>query len=63
MTLPLSPAAQAPARAKSRASLPEGDDWAYEPKYDGFRAIVFVDDGDVYSSRGRPSRWRATSPS
>ncbi len=32
--------------ARPRASLPEGEGWAYEPKWDGFRAIVFVD-GDA----------------
>jgi ATP-dependent DNA ligase len=36
--------------------LPEGDGWAYEPKYDGFRAIVFVDGDESYiqSRNGRP---------
>ena len=57
MTLPLSPPLK-PQLAKSRASLPEGDDWRYEPKYDGFRALAFVDDGDVVlqSRSGRPLR-------
>src|SRR5207253_2746215 len=32
-----------PQLARSRSTLPEGDGWAYEPKYDGFRAIAFVD--------------------
>jgi ATP-dependent DNA ligase len=36
-----------PQLAKSRAALPEGDGWAYEPKWDGFRSIVFVDGDDV----------------
>ena len=36
-----------PQLARSRASLPEGDGWAYEPKWDGFRAIAFVDGDDV----------------
>jgi ATP-dependent DNA ligase len=40
--LPLDPPVL-PQLARSRASLPEGDDWAYEPKWDGFRAIAFVD--------------------
>jgi ATP-dependent DNA ligase len=42
--------------ARSRASLPEGDGWAYEPKYDGFRAVVFVDGDETYlqSRNGRP---------
>jgi len=33
--------------------LPTGADWAYEPKLDGFRAIVFVDGDEAYiQSRG-----------
>jgi ATP-dependent DNA ligase len=52
VSLPLSPPVQ-PQLARSRKTLPLGDDFAYEPKYDGFRAIAFVDDGDVYvQSRG-----------
>jgi ATP-dependent DNA ligase len=53
--LPLTPPVL-PQLARSRASLPEGDRWAYEPKYDGFRAIVFVDDDETYlqSRNGRP---------
>jgi ATP-dependent DNA ligase len=40
----------------SRAKLPEGDGWAYEPKWDGFRAIAFVDGDDVFlqSRNGKP---------
>jgi len=36
--------------------LPEGEGWAYEPKYDGFRAVAFVDGDEVYlqSRNGRP---------
>ena len=37
-----------PQLARSRARVPEGDGWAYEPKWDGFRAIAFVDGEDVY---------------
>lgn len=52
MSLPLSPPIQ-PQLARSRKTLPEGDGWAYEPKYDGFRALAFVDGDDVYvQSRG-----------
>jgi ATP-dependent DNA ligase len=36
-----------PQLARSRSSLPEGDGWAYEPKWDGFRAVAFVDGADV----------------
>ena len=42
MTLPLSPPIK-PQLALTRKALPEGEEWAYEPKLDGFRAIVFVD--------------------
>jgi len=37
-----------PQLARSRASLPEGDGWAYEPKWDGFRAIAFVDGDELH---------------
>jgi ATP-dependent DNA ligase len=37
-----------PQLARSRASLPEGEGWAYEPKWDGFRSIAFVDGDDVH---------------
>jgi ATP-dependent DNA ligase len=52
VALPLSPPIK-PQLALTRKSLPEGEDWAYEPKLDGFRAIVFVDGDDFYvQSRG-----------
>jgi ATP-dependent DNA ligase len=37
-----------PMLAKLAAELPEGDGWLFEPKWDGFRAIVFKDEDDVY---------------
>jgi ATP-dependent DNA ligase len=37
-----------PMLAKIAEALPEGDGWLYEPKWDGFRAIIFRDGGDVY---------------
>src|SRR5919199_5749386 len=46
MALPLAPPVL-PQLARSSRELPEGDGWAYEPKWDGFRAIVFVDGDDV----------------
>jgi ATP-dependent DNA ligase len=50
--LPLSPPIK-PQLALTRKVLPEGDEWAYEPKLDGFRAIVFVDGDEFYiQSRG-----------
>jgi ATP-dependent DNA ligase len=55
MSLPLSPPIK-PQLALTRKALPEGEQWAYEPKLDGFRAIVFVDGTDCYiQSRGGKS--------
>ena len=55
MTLPIEPPLP-PQLARSRTSLPEGEGWAYEPKFDGFRTVAFVDGDDVYlqSRNGRP---------
>src|SRR4051794_33084863 len=33
--------------AKLARSLPDGDDWLFEPKWDGFRCIVFRDGDSV----------------
>src|SRR3982750_1652707 len=52
MELPLSPPIK-PQLALTRKELPVGEEWAYEPKLDGFRAIVFVDGAEAYiQSRG-----------
>ncbi|MBA3864990.1 MAG: ATP-dependent DNA ligase [Solirubrobacterales bacterium] len=52
MNLPLSPPIK-PQLALTRKGLPAGEEWAYEPKLDGFRAIVFVDGQEAYiQSRG-----------
>jgi ATP-dependent DNA ligase len=55
MTLPLEPPIQ-PQLAKSAKDLPDGDGWVYEPKWDGFRTIVFRDGDEVYlqSRNGKP---------
>jgi ATP-dependent DNA ligase len=55
VALPLSPPVL-PQLAKTARALPTGDGWVYEPKWDGFRALAFVDGGDVYiqSRNGRP---------
>jgi ATP-dependent DNA ligase len=57
MALPLKPPVK-PQLALSRKELPEGDEWVYEPKYDGFRALAFVEGDDLYlqSRGGRPLR-------
>jgi len=52
VNLPLVPPIK-PQLALTRKVLPVGDEWAYEQKLDGFRAIVFVDGTDSYiQSRG-----------
>jgi ATP-dependent DNA ligase len=45
-----------PQLARSRGELPHGDGWSYEPKWDGFRALAFVDGSDCYlqSRNGKP---------
>jgi ATP-dependent DNA ligase len=55
MALPLTPPIL-PQLARPRAKLPDGEGWAYEPKWDGFRTIAFVDGDDVYlqSRNGKP---------
>jgi ATP-dependent DNA ligase len=54
VALPLKPPLL-PQLARSRSSLPAGDGWAYEPKWDGFRAIAFVD-GDGVQLQSRNGR-------
>jgi ATP-dependent DNA ligase len=53
--LPLKPPLK-PQLARSATDLPAGDDWRYEPKWDGFRTIVFRDGDDVHlqSRNGKP---------
>jgi len=55
MTLPIQPPFP-PMEAKRVDKIPSGDTWQYEPKWDGFRAIVFRDGDDVYiqSKAGQP---------
>ena len=55
MTLPLKPPVK-PQLAKSAKDLPEGEQWCYEPKFDGFRTIVFREGDTVQlqSRNGRP---------
>ncbi len=55
MSLPVQPPL-VPMLAQLQGELPEGDGWLYEPKWDGFRALVFRDGDDleVISRDGRP---------
>jgi ATP-dependent DNA ligase len=52
VSLPLQPPIE-PQLARGKTELPEGERWVYEPKYDGFRALAFVDGEEiVLQSRG-----------
>jgi ATP-dependent DNA ligase len=57
MALPLKPPLL-PQLARPAKKLPAGAGWVYEPKWDGFRSIVFVDGEDIYlqSRSGKPLR-------
>ena len=46
----------APMRAVNTRAVPRGDDWVYEPKWDGHRVLVrrVGDDFDAVSSTGKP---------
>jgi len=55
MQLPVMPPIS-PMLAKNAAKLPDGEGWMFEPKWDGFRCLVFRDGEDVqlWSRHGRP---------
>lgn len=48
MNLPIQPPIE-PMLAKAVDALPADDGWLFEPKWDGFRALVFRDGPDVYT--------------
>jgi ATP-dependent DNA ligase len=47
MSFPIEPPIE-PMLAKPTPAIPTGDGWIYEPKWDGFRALVFRDGDEVY---------------
>jgi ATP-dependent DNA ligase len=47
LALPFQPPVE-PMLAKLSNDIPDGDHWIYEPKWDGFRALVFKSGNDVY---------------
>jgi ATP-dependent DNA ligase len=55
MNLPIQPP-YLPMEARSADELPAGEEWQYEPKWDGFRCIAFRDGDDVelQSKAGKP---------
>jgi ATP-dependent DNA ligase len=53
MRLPVEPPLE-PMLAKAVPELPDGEDWLYEPKWDGFRALIFRDGDELFTqSRDR----------
>ena len=48
MQLPFQPPVE-PMLAKASSGLPDGDGWLFEPKWDGFRALVFRDGDEVFT--------------
>ena len=46
MQLPVNPPIL-PMLAKRVAELPRGGEWIFEPKWDGFRALIFRDGDEV----------------
>jgi ATP-dependent DNA ligase len=55
MNLPISPPLE-PMEARLVDDIPKGDEWQYEPKWDGFRCLAFRDGDEVYlqSKSGQP---------
>jgi len=55
MALPIRPPFP-PMEAQLVADIPHGDDWQYEPKWDGFRCLAFRDDDrvELQSKSGQP---------
>ena len=53
MKLPVDPPVL-PMLAKRVGELPDGEGWIFEPKWDGFRALVFRDGDELFlQSRDR----------
>jgi ATP-dependent DNA ligase len=55
MTLPIAPPYE-PMECRAVDQIPAGENWQYEPKWDGFRCLAFRDGDDVYmqSKSGQP---------
>ena len=48
MELPVKPADSADARQTHQRNCPTGGSWMFEPKRDGFRALVFRDGDEIF---------------
>ena len=47
LALPFQPPVE-PMLAKLSNDIPDGEQWIYEPKWDGFRALVFKSGDEIY---------------
>jgi ATP-dependent DNA ligase len=47
VAFPIAPPVE-PMLAKASEALPSGEGWLYDPKWDGFRVVVFRDGADLY---------------
>jgi bifunctional non-homologous end joining protein LigD len=56
------PTSIAPEKATLCKRVPEGEDWIFEIKYDGYRLIAFIDSGRVRLVTRRGNDWTARFP-
>lgn len=61
MALPIWPPFP-PAEAKSVEEIPKGQEWPYEPKWDGFRCLAFRRGNRLFCNPSQGSPWAATFP-
>ena len=61
MNLPLLPPLP-PMEAEQVEALPRGEQWGYEPKWDGFRCLAFRDGEEVYRPRAGSGSWPRRRP-
>lgn len=56
MAFPLSPARLHPMEARAAETLPDGQGWQFEPKWDGFRCLAYKDRGRavLMAKSGKP---------
>ena len=50
-----------PMEALAVEAIPEGEEWQYEPKWDGFRCLSFRDGGNI-ELQSKSQQSLATSP-
>ena len=52
MKLPFTPPLE-PMLSKAADALPSGEGWQFEPKWDGFRTLVFRDGDEILAAEPR----------